>query len=233
MSFADHVHPHGPITEVVPGIWQVTGSLPRSPLPRNMAIVPIEGGLLLHSVVALDPGTMDELEALGTPKVMVVPSAFHRSDAAVYKERYPEILVVAPKAAISQVEQVVKVDESAQNVLPNLGIQIIDPPGCKAGELIYEVDVEGGRALILCDMLFNIQEHQPGCLGLVFRYITRSSGFFGITGLGRVLMLKDAGMLKAWLEQQAARDDLKAILVGHGDAIVNCREMLESAQARL
>ncbi len=234
MSWENHVHPHGPVTEVVPGLWAVQGSLARGPIPRNMGIVRLaDGTLLLHSVVALDPDGMQALAALGTASVMVVPSRFHRSDAVVYKNRYPDLLVVAPRASRASVERLVPVDADAEQALAPLGIEAISVPGCKQVELVYDVPVDGGRALLCCDVLFNMQEHLPGVSGFFFRYVTRSTGFFGISGLGRLLFMTDRPALREWLEQQAARDDLRAIVVSHGTPVTDCAGMLRQAAARL
>lgn len=97
-TWESHLTPHGPLTALVPGLWQVTGLGP--PLVRNMAIARLrDGGLWLHSVVAVDPPTLAAIEALGPPRVMVVPNPYHRRDAAVWKARFPDLAVLAPAAA--------------------------------------------------------------------------------------------------------------------------------------
>jgi hypothetical protein len=96
---ADKVHkilPHGPIEELAPGLWSVTGDLP-IPLKRNMVVYRLKDGtLLLHSVIAMEEEGMKKLEALGKPSVLIVPHGGHRMDAKFYKERYPAARVLAP-----------------------------------------------------------------------------------------------------------------------------------------
>ena len=41
---------------------------------------------------------MHRLDALGTPRFLIVPSAIHRIDAQPWKARYPDLEVVAPPA---------------------------------------------------------------------------------------------------------------------------------------
>ena len=53
---------------------------------------------------------MKEIEAFGTPSVLVVPNGFHRLDAKVFKDRYPAMRVYCPAGDRKKVEQVVKVD---------------------------------------------------------------------------------------------------------------------------
>jgi hypothetical protein len=57
---------------------------------------------------------MSTIEQLGRPEVMIVPNSWHRADAAVFKERYPNLKVVCPKAAMDKVNEKVKVDISAE-----------------------------------------------------------------------------------------------------------------------
>jgi hypothetical protein len=53
-TWKEHVHPHGDLVELTEGLWIVTGSLPRSGLPRNMVVYRLrDGGLLIHSAIAL------------------------------------------------------------------------------------------------------------------------------------------------------------------------------------
>ncbi len=223
MSWNEHRYPHGPLVEVVPGIWQVSGSLrPNGDgLPRNMVLWKLpSGGLCIHSCVVLDEETQAELEALGEPQVLIVPNGLHRADAAVYKERYPGITVVAPEASRERVSSVVSVDQSCEEALGAHGIEVLTPDGIKPSELAYRVKTADGHVLIVTDMLFNL-DHMPGFFGWIFRHITASTGHFGLTRLGRWMMLSDGARLSAWLHAQADVAGLQAVLVGHGHAVVD------------
>jgi len=231
-TWASHVLPHGPLTKLTAGLWVVTGSLPRQPLPRTMTVFRLpSGGLWLHSAVALNEAGMDALEALGPPEVMVVPSGMHRLDAAVYKERYPDLRVICPRGARKAVEKVVAVDADAEDTLEEQGIAWQAPPGMKPDELVYELPVEGGRALVFCDALFNL-DHLPGFGGWLSKMMG-STGFFGTTFVGRLFTRDKAGW-KGWLASQAERDDVRYIVVAHGKPITaDCARRLGEAAARL
>ena len=115
MTWSAHVFPHGPITELFPSLFVVQGSLGRSPLPRNMVVARLpSGGLWIHSAIALDDGGMHQLEGLGSPEILIVPSALHRADAGVYKDRYPALRVLCPRATIDAVSTVVNVDGACE-----------------------------------------------------------------------------------------------------------------------
>lgn len=194
-NWQQHVHPHGPLHQIAGNTWQVTGSLAKGHVPRNMVVHKMaNGGLWLHSVVALDETRVQELAALGRPEIMVVPSGLHRLDAAVYRARFPQLQVLCPRAA--------------------------RPPE--------------GKVLVLTDMLFNLPR-LPGLDGLLFHWLG-STGFFGVTRIGRWLLLQDKRKFGEWLTQMARLPGLYAVCVAHGDAVIGgaaAAEALEGARARL
>lgn len=232
-NWKKHVLPHGPLRLIKPGLWEVTGMAAKGPVPRNMVVYRLpDQTLLLHSVVAMDDARMKELEALGKPSVMIVPSKIHRLDAGVYKERYPDIKVVCPAAARSNVEQVVKVDAVAEEYLPSRGVQCLKPAGLKDWELVYVLKTPSGKALVVTDCLMNLP-NLGGIQGF-FLKLLGSTGFFGITAIGRMLMMQDRARFKAWLGEIAGLADLEVISVAHGSIIVDkCAERLREARDRL
>src|SRR5258706_9731519 len=90
---------HRPIEKLEPNLWRVEGDLPWSGT-RVMTIVKLaSGGLVIHNGIALEEDAMKEIEAFGTPEVLIVPNGFHRLDAKVYKDRYPKLKVLCPAGA--------------------------------------------------------------------------------------------------------------------------------------
>ncbi|MCB9779230.1 MAG: hypothetical protein H6742_11755 [Alphaproteobacteria bacterium] len=216
--------PHGAIEPLAPGLWCVSGTLPGgNPLPRNMVVYQLaDGGLLIHSAVNLDPDGMQALEALGTPRVLVVPNRFHRMDAPAWKARYPEIRVVGPAAVRAIIEKVVPLDATSEEALPPLGIRLHVPDGAKPDEHWLELPLAGDRHALVCtDLLFNCREHFPGVGGFVMRHLTGSTGHFGTTRLSRMMLVRDQRALAGWLRAQADRPGLAAVVVGHGTPIVD------------
>jgi hypothetical protein len=229
--------PHGPITPVVDGVWQVQGTLPGgNPLPRTMVLWRLpSGGLCIHSAVNLSEESMAELEALGTPEILLVPNRFHRMDAPAWKARYPDLRVIAPKAARRFVDQVVPTDANCETVLPPLEVEVIHAGGLKPLECIYKLGAKDAYVLIFTDTLFNVRDHLPGFSGFVMRYLTGSTGFFGLTRLARVFCLASTADYKSWLGEQK-HPSLTAIVVGHGPPIqgnTDCMKALNEAIERL
>ncbi len=230
--WSDHVIPHKPFEKIGPSLWSVTGYKSKGGLPRNMVIYRLsDNSILIHSAVALDDEGMKVIESLGDPSILVVPNRFHRMDAGVYKERYPDIKVVCPEAARTHVEKVVSVDDTCENVLPSHGIICHPPAGIKPGELCYEIDSGNGKALIMTDLMFNLQ-HGEGLSGFIFKHLG-STGFFGLTKIGKFLMLSNKSAFQTWIREMSELEGLRFICMAHGENIIeNAPEhMIEAANA--
>src|SRR5262245_44171083 len=96
------VLPHGELVRLDTNLFCVDGliHLPTGDFERRMTVVRLAStGLVIYSAIALSEAQMHMLESFGTPTYLVVPSALHRMDARIWKDRYPALLVVAPAGA--------------------------------------------------------------------------------------------------------------------------------------
>lgn len=212
------VLPHGPLRQLASNVWMITGSLPKGHLPRNMMVFRYQPGrLLVHSPVAVQESALREILAFGQIDTIIVPNAFHRLDGAVYKQRFPQATLICPQASKAKVAQKMPVDASCEEVLPKLGITFHTPPGIKPSELVYEFSSAGSCVLVMSDLLFNLP-HLPGLDGSVFRLLG-SSGFFGMTRIGKWLLLNDRRVFQQFLRQLAKTAGLKAVCVAHGEPV--------------
>ena len=212
------VLPHSPIETVDDNILSVEGPLGK--FPRRMTIVRLSGQrLIIHSGIALDEPEMARIERFGRPAFYIAPSALHRMDVKPWKERYPGLMVICPPNARDKVEELVKVD----TVAPEFGdasVRYAPIAGTAEREGALMVEGAQGITLVLNDLFFNVRK-QPGLAGLLF-------GLVGVTGpepkapklvLRKIADDKDA--VRAQLEQWAALDNLKRIIVSHGAIIEN------------
>src|SRR3982750_3470436 len=91
------VLPHGPLTEVEPGLLTVVGQIPM-PLgnfPRRMTVVALgQNKTAIFSPIALGDDEMTKIEALGMPAYLIVPNAGHRLDLRPFHARYPKAKIV-------------------------------------------------------------------------------------------------------------------------------------------
>jgi len=216
------VHPHRDLTQLAENLWWVEGKLPNMGLSRTMTVArDPDGGLVLHSAIALDEDGMAQLESLGSPRVLVVPNGWHRLDAPRYKARYPELQVICPARARARVEQKVPVDATYDGA-PELGgiitFEQFDADRHMEGAMV--VRSEDGVTLILGDSLFNLP-HKPGIGWTLYGRVLGNTGGPRVTSISRTIMMftRSKAPYKAFLARWAARDDVVRLVPGHGAVV--------------
>lgn len=210
------VLPHGNLTRVSERIVTVVGELkmPLLELPRRMTVVrSTTGDLVIFSAIALNEPDMTELEALGRPAFLVVPSERHRLDAPGYAQRYPRITVVAPRAGAEKIGDVVRVTTST----PDFGDPTIRYVEI-AGDSALEVDGDDGLSIIVNDLIGDI--HGESGVG---GWLLRVMGFAGddphVPGPVKLTLGKHKSEVAQQFRRWAERADLRRIIVSHGDTI--------------
>lgn len=228
-----HVLPHGDLERLADNLYTVEGKLkmPFGESRRRMTIVKLAGGrLAIYSAIALDERRMRELEALGRPAFLIVPSGIHRLDVHPWKERYPGLEVVAPEGARDRIGEVVHVDATKVD-LGDYRVRVEVVPGTNAQELAMLVDTGTGKTLVVNDLIFNLPE-MPGVAGLGLKLLGFGPGHPKMPRLVRMRLVKDDARVRQQLRDWAALDGLERIVVSHGAPITNAREtLLELAAA--
>ncbi len=225
------VLPHGPIERLSDRLWRVEGSLPGVAMRRVMTIAKEPGSLdrlVIHNAIALGDSEMAEIEAWGKVTTIIVPNGYHRLDAKVFADRYPEAKIHCPKGAESRVAEVVRVEGTHR-----LDWTVIRPgePSTPADTVTFEVlagtkDREGAlivpagniTSLVLNDAVFNMP-HLPGFTGFVLRRITGSTGGPRVPRLAKWLVIDDRRAFRAHLERLAELPNLAHIVVSHHEVI--------------
>jgi hypothetical protein len=214
------VLPHGKLSQIDENILTVVGEIhmPLTDLPRRMTVVRLKDSrLVIFSAIALDEDEMAALERYGTPAFLVVPSDKHRLDAKIWKDRYPDMEVVAPEGSLLKVEEIVPVD----TVAPDFGdvdVQFVVVPGTRGHEAALVVRSSSGTTLVLNDIVGNIQ-HAAGFGG----WLLHLAGFAGkeaqVPKVVLLALIYDTNALRDQLIKWAEISSLKRILVSHGSSI--------------
>jgi hypothetical protein len=227
------VTPHGPIEKLTDNLWRVEAKMPNMGLRRVMTVARKDDGqLVIHNAIALDELEMKELEAWGTPGVLVVPNGAHRLDAKIFSKRYPDMKVVASRGSRKKVEEVVAVSAALDELRKDPKIAFGYVEGTTELEGYMEVTSDDGKSLVLTDALFNMP-HQPGFFGFVFR-VLGSTGGPRVSGIARMLLVKDKKALAAQFARFAKDSGLRRIIVGHHEVIdASPQAVLEKVAATL
>jgi hypothetical protein len=198
--------------------------------PRRMTIAKLaDDRLVIFSAIALDEARMARLEQIGRPAFLIVPSGIHRIDAKPWKDRFPEIVVIAPEGARERVGEVVAIDASAAEFGdPRVHVDAI--PGTERGELAMTVQTDSGKTLVVNDLIFNLP-HMGGLAELGLRALGFGPGHPTVPKLVKRKLVKDERAVQAQLHEWALAG-FERILVAHGAPIETPREtLLELAAA--
>jgi len=229
------VLPHGKLTKIDDNIMTVTGDIhmPLMDLPRRMTVVRLaDSRLVVFSAVALEEDEMAALEAYGRPAYLIVPSDKHRLDARIWKDRYPQMQVIAPEGARAKVQETVPVDTVAP-LFNDPNVQFVTVRGTRGREAALVVRTPKGTTLVLNDVVGNIRD-AAGFGG----WLLHIAGFAGeeaqVPKVVKMAIIEDTNALRAQLLQWARIDSLKCILVAHGSPIEdNPREVLRELAGSL
>ena len=208
------VLPHQPIEKVSDNLWRVTGKL--GEIQRQMVLARMrDGRIVVDNAIALDAAGMAELEAWGEPAVLIVPNAFHRQDAVIWKQRYPRSVVVAPSAGRKRIAKLVAVDaDTASPDAPHDDtVRAIAMDGCPFDALL-EVRSADGVTLVFCDAILNVPK-RTGVAG----FMLSPTGQVSVPRFARLLGVKDKRAFTAHLERLADTPDLRRLMFGHGEPI--------------
>ncbi|HEY5921622.1 MAG TPA: hypothetical protein VIV11_08120 [Kofleriaceae bacterium] len=220
------VLPHGELEQLADNLYTVVGKLrmPLAETTRRMTIVKLAGNrLAIYSAIALDEARMAQLEALGKPTFMIVPSAIHRIDAAPWKKRYPQLEVIAPAGATDKIGEVVEIDATAIDLGdPHVKLDVV--PGTKRRELAMIVETSTGRTLVVNDLIFNMPAYK-GIVRLGLKLLGFGPGHPTVPKLVKRKLVDNDDDVRAQLRAWAA-DNFERILVSHGAPINNPRETL-------
>jgi len=214
------VGPHGALQDIDEGLISVSGEIvmPLGRFPRRMTVVRLAaGGSLVWSAIALSEPEMIRLEAFGTPRYLVVPNPGHRLDARLYKERYPEAVVITPEGAVEAVSEAVPVDATT-DVIGDPEVEFVTVAGTDDAESALVIKRLGGTTLITNDIIGHVTKpHGLGAniMARLFDYGMREPS------VPRTVrrFIKQPSALAAQMRKWAELPDLKRIVVSHVDPI--------------
>ncbi len=218
------VLPHGSITPIDDNLLTVTGLMrmpPMGDVQRRMTIARLrDGRLVVYSAIALREAEMAKIEAFGTPAFLIVPSDIHRMDVKVWKDRYPQMKVIAPAGARAKVESLIAVDGTVAD-FGDPSVRFITVPGTDKRESALLVEgTTSGTTLVINDLIFNLSNRR-GFMGWFFKLVGMTGDEPHMPAIIRMRRVADRNALRAQLETWALLPNLRRILVSHGTVIAD------------
>jgi len=210
-----NVLPHGPLEKLADNLWWVEGTLRGMSLKRVMAVAKrADGKLVIHSAIAMTEERMRELEALGEPAYLIVPSRAHRLDAPAYKRRYPALRVYAPRGGRKAIAEKVPVDGTYEDFPADDAVRLEMLHGFKQQEGVMIVKSPDGATLVFNDAVFNMDRKRDP-LGFLITSLLGSAPGPRISRLAKLLYVDDKAAFRRDLEGLAETKDLVRMMVAH------------------
>ncbi|EYF05103.1 hypothetical protein [Chondromyces apiculatus] len=209
------VLPHDPIEKLAENLWRVVGTLPHFSLRRVMTVARMgDGRLVIHSAIALDPEAMREIEAWGEPAFLLIPHTRHRMDAPRYKQRYPGLRVLAPKAVFHAAAKVVPVEGTYEDFPADEAIRLEMLRGVDQAEGAMIVRSADGVTVVLNEVVFDLTPPQSLAARVVM-HVARLGPGPRVTPVVKVELVRDRGALREELLRYAALPELVRLIVSH------------------
>jgi hypothetical protein len=221
------VLPHRPIEKLADNLWRVSGKM--GEVQRQMVLAKTrDGRVVVDNAIALDAPAMAELEAWGEPAVLIVPNAYHRQDARIWKQRYPKMTVVAPPKGRKRIEKVVLVDVTTEGAPGDDTVRVVPLDGC-ASDTLLEVRSGDASTLVFCDTILNVPKR-----GGVIGFLLAPTGQVSTPRLQRWIGMQDKRALADHLDRLAGTPNLQRLLFGHGEPVTDhAPEALRSVARQL
>ena len=185
------------------------------PIGARMTVVRLaDGGLFLHSPVALDDDLRKDLDALGPVRCVVAPNKFHHLFIGPYRDAYPDARFYAAPG-LREKRSDLPFEAELSNVAPPEWNGEIDQLILNGMPRFNEVAFlhRASRTLILTDFAFNIFEVE----GLFSQLIFRLMGVyqrFGPSKISRRLVRDPVATRRAI--DVVLRWDFERVIVSHG-----------------
>jgi hypothetical protein len=223
------VQEHGPLVELADGVLTVGGTIkmPLGNFPRRMTVVRTATGSLIYNAIALNEDEMRRIEAMGTPRFLVVPNARHRLDAKPWKIRYPGMKVIAPAGACAAVQEAVAVD-TMYDIVNDSAVRVEPVDGTQAGEMALVIKREGDTTLAVADIIAHVAHPYGVGAQIMARLLGFGVSHPQVPAVAKMGLVKDKPALAAQFRRWAELPDLRRIVVGHGDVIERPHETLQT-----
>jgi hypothetical protein len=192
----------------------------------NALAVGVTGGLAVVSPPwRVADAAFDELERYGPVKALVASNAFHYLGVPDWKRRFPDAVLYAPAQSIARVQRrtglspILPIGEGMKTA--GAGVEFIDMPHYKTGEMLVKMSIPRGRAWYVTDVVMNFEAMPRNPVAHALFAVSRSGPGLRFNNLASLFMVQDKRALKRWLAAEVARDPPDFLIPAHGP-VVDC-----------
>jgi len=211
-----------PLRQFAEGVWVDAApvSMLGMRLTSTMTVLRLpDGGLLLHSPVAMTPERRQAVGALGSVSHLYAPNVFHHLRIGDWAAAFPSARLHAPaglakKRPDLRIDRVhgTTLDPALEGVVDELRI---DGFRLEESALLYRP----ARTLVVADLVHNVGRPSHGWT----RFYTRLMGFYDRVALSRMIRwtgFSDRAAARRSLDELLARP-FDRLVVGHGEPLAS------------
>ena len=215
----NQIEAYGKLVEVAPNLYCIDGEWGKTLFKRRMTIVRIKDELVIHSAIRLKEEDYDSIDNLGKVTVIVVPNAFHNSEAHFYAKRYPSAKILVSPASIKRVRKHCRVDGVLPQAWPAHYKSELDCFQFVGTRILSESVFlhHPTRTLITTDLVFNMQNELHGVGKLLFK-MNRIYKNFGPSRVFKRVFVNDKARAAASFKR-ILDWDFERVIMSHGDIV--------------
>ena len=204
------------------GLWSLERVIDDVCVLRSVALRLRDGALAIISPMRESTDhSLEQLEAIGPPEVLVAPNHFHNMGLNKYGDRFEGCRLVASQTATKRLSKKTRLEveplELLRERLPP-HVTLLQAAGTRNGEVLVSVKTEKGALWVVADAFFNYPTLPKGAMGLGLR----------IFGLGPELRvgktfkhigLADKKAYAQWLSDALDADTPQILIPAHGEIV--------------
>jgi hypothetical protein len=208
-------------TQLTPNLTRIQKKTPNG-FELNMYVVKLDdGSTLLYGPVRLPSTTLDAVEAIGKPSILLAPNHFHNLGIQPWRERFPDITTVAGTTALPRLAKKGHVAKPLSEVRSRVGssVAIVECEGVRNGETWLCVRSGNESTLVVCDAFFHLTGPFAFPTSLIMSVTRTGPGLqFGRTF--RWLAIHDVARYKAWaLAYLRDHSSITRVVFSHGEPL--------------
>jgi hypothetical protein len=208
-------------TELTPNLTRIQKKTPNG-FDLNMYVVKLDdGSTLLYGPLRLPAATLDAVEAMGKPSILLAPNHFHNLGIQQWSERFPNITLVAGQSALPRLATKGHIAKPLSEVRSRVGasVEMIECEGVRNGESWLCVKSSNESTLVVCDAFFNLTGPFKFPTSLIMSLTRTGPGLqFGKTF--RWLAINDVARYKAWaLAYLRDHASITRVVFSHGEPL--------------
>jgi len=201
------IEPYDALREVEPDLYVVDGDWGSTRSRRRMTIMRTRAGeLVIHNPIRLQDADYLKIEALGLVTHIIAPNAFHQSDGAYYRFRFPLAVYYPPGSSGGRHWPAgLRKEIDSHSVA---GLRFLD-------ETVFFHRIS--RTLVVTDLVFNLHDRLKGLEKWLSR-LNRVDDRFGPSRIFQYFFVRNKIELGRSLAH-ILRWDFERVIMSHGDLL--------------